>query len=135
MLVNSTPLRPGAWKLSIEQPGYLAVSRELTVPASRAPGETSVFDIRFDLMKGALLGGTVRDSRGRRVVGATVTIQPRTGDGPTATGTTDTQGEFRIRDAPTGELTITAASPDGRGATAITARPGDEILGLAIDLQ
>ena len=129
------PLRPGAWKLSIEQPGYLAVSRELTVPASRAPGETSVFDIRFDLMKGALLGGTVRDSRGRRVVGATVTIQQRTGAGPTATGTTDTQGEFRIRDAPTGELTITAASPDGRGATAITARPGDEILGLSIDLQ
>ena len=52
-------------------------------------------------MKGALLGGTVRDARGRRVVGATVTVQA--GD-LTATGTTDTQGEFRIRDVPTGEL-------------------------------
>jgi hypothetical protein len=126
------PLRPGAWKLSIETPGFLAISREVSVPASRAPGETSVFDIRFDLVKGALLGGTVRDARGRRVVGATVTVQA--GD-LTATGTTDTQGEFRIRDVPTGELSITASAPDGRGATTITARPGDEILGLSIELR
>lgn len=129
------PLRPGAWKLSIEQPGYLAISREVVVPASRVPGETSVFDIRFDLVRGALLGGTVRDARGRRVVGATVTVQASSGDGPTATGTTDTQGEFRIRDAPTGELSITASAPEGRGATALTARPGDETLGLSIELR
>jgi len=129
------PLRPGAWKLTIEQPGYLAISRELEVPVSRVPGETSVFDIRFDLAKGALLGGTVRDARGRRIVGATVTIQQSSGAGATATGTTDTQGEFRIRDAPTGELSITAIATTGRGATTITARPGDEILGLSLELQ
>lgn len=127
------PLRPGAWKLSIEQPGYLPSSRELAVPASRVPGETSVFDIRFDLVKGALLGGTVRDARGRRVTGATVTV--RQGDGPTATGTTDTQGEFRIRDAPTGEIVVTATTPDGRGAATLTVRPGDEILGISVELR
>ena len=129
------PLRPGAWKLSIEQPGFLAISRELTVPASRVPGETSVFDIRFDLVRGALLGGTVRDARGRRVVGATVTVQATSGEGPTATGTTDTQGEFRIRDAPTGELSVTASGPAGSGTLRVSARPGFEILGLAMELQ
>ncbi len=129
------PLRPGAWKLTIEQPGYLAISHEVTVPASRAPGATSVFDLRFDLAKGALLGGTVRDARGRRVVGATVTIQAASGDGPTATGGTDTQGEFRIRDAPTGELKITVTAAEGRATTTIIVRPGDEILGISIELQ
>jgi hypothetical protein len=129
------PLRPGKWKLTVEQPGYLAVSRELEVPTSRTPGTTSVHDIRFDLAKGALLGGTVRDRSGRRVQGAQVTIQAASGEGPTATGTTDMQGEFRIRDAPTGELAITATSGDTRGVTKVTIRPGDEVLGLAVELQ
>jgi hypothetical protein len=128
------PLRPGRWKLVIEQPGYLPLSREVEVPASRIPGETSVHDIRFDLAKGALVGGTVRDARGRRVSNATVTVQTASNAG-TATGTTDTQGEFRIRDAPTGDLTITATVPEGRGTTTVTVRPGDEILGLAIELK
>jgi hypothetical protein len=129
------PLRPGKWRLTIEQPGYLAASREVDVRASRAPGETSVHDIRFDLAKGALVGGTVRDGRGQRVVGATVTVQRASGDGPTATGTTDSQGEFRIRDAPTGELTIQATSGGLAGTATLSVRPGDEILGLSVTMQ
>jgi hypothetical protein len=129
------PLRPGRWKLVIEQPGYLVTSRELEVPVSRAPGATSVHDIRFDLAKGAMVGGTVRDARGRRVQGASVTVQAASGEGPTATGTTDPQGEFRIRDVPTGDITITATSGDTRGVTRLTLRPGDEVLGNAVELQ
>jgi len=129
------PLKPGRWRLTVEQPGYLAVSRELDVPAARLPGITSVHDIRFDLAKGALVGGTVRDARGRRVVGANVTVQAATGDGPTATGTTDSQGEFRIRDAPTGELVVSVSSAVGTGTVRVTIRPGDEVLSLSIELR
>lgn len=129
------PLRPGRWKLTIEQPGYLPVSRELDVPVSRTPGATSVHDVRFDLARGALLGGTVRDARGQRVIGATVVVQAASGEGPTATGATDSQGEFRIRDAPTGELAIIVTSGDARGTARVTIRPGDEVLGLAIELR
>ena len=56
------PLRPGHWKLAVHQPGYLATARELDVPASHAPGAASVRDVRIDLARGALLGGTVRDA-------------------------------------------------------------------------
>ncbi|MEO8702805.1 MAG: carboxypeptidase-like regulatory domain-containing protein [Kofleriaceae bacterium] len=129
------PLRPGRWKLTIEQPGYLPTSRELDVPAARTPGGTSVHDVRFDLVRGAVVGGIVRDSRGQRVGGAAISVQAASGDGPTVTGTTDPQGEFRIRDAPTGELAVVATKADARGATRVTIRSGDEILGLAIELR
>jgi len=42
---------------------------------------------------------------------------------------------FRIRDVPTGDLEITATKNERhRGDRARTVRPGDEILGLSIDL-
>ncbi len=129
------PLRPGRWKLAIEQPGYLPTSRELEVPAARAPGVTSVHDVRIDLARGALVGGTVRDARGHRVVGAQVVVQLATGEGPSAEGTTDSEGEFRIRDCPTGELAVTAARGETRGVIRATVRAADEVLGLAIELR
>ena len=129
------PLRPGRWKLTIEQPGYVPSSRDVDVPVSRAPGVTSVHDIRFDLSRGALLGGTVRDARGQRVSGASVAVQAADGEGPGATGTTDTQGEFRIRDAPTGELAIVVTRGDAHGSLRVTVRRGAEILGLSIELR
>ncbi|MBS1117855.1 MAG: hypothetical protein H6Q90_83 [Deltaproteobacteria bacterium] len=129
------PLRPGHWRLAVEQPGYLPMTRELEVPAARAPGATSVHDIRIDLARGALVGGTVRDSRGQRVVGARVVVQLATGDGPSAEGTSDSQGEFRLRDCPTGELVVTATRGDNHGTIRATVRPADEVLGLSIELR
>ncbi len=116
-------------------PGYLPVARDLDVSVSSTPGTASVRDIRIDLARGALVGGTVRDARGQRVVNAKVTVQPADGTGPTAEGITDAQGEFRIRDAPTGGLLVTAARGDIGGSIVATVRPGDEVLGLSIELR
>ena len=126
---------PGRWKLAVKLPGYLPLARELDVPAAAAPGVTSVRDLRLELRRGALVGGTVRDARGNRLPGVRVTVQAADGSGPTAEGTTDVQGEFRIRDAPTGELAVTATRNDARGSIRATVRPGDEVLGLSIDLR
>jgi Carboxypeptidase regulatory-like domain len=126
------PLKPGHWKISVALAGYLPVAREVDVPASSAPGATSVRDVRIDLPRGALVGGTVRDANGRRVAGAHVVIR---GADITVEGDTDAQGEFRVRDAPTGQLEVTAARGDARGTTTATVRPGDELLGLAIEIR
>lgn len=128
------PLRPGPWKLTIRLPGYLPLARQVAVTAARTPGTTSLHDVRLELARGALVGGTVRDARGQRVTGATVVIQLATGSGPAVQGTTDVAGEFRVRDVPTGDLLITATHGDRRGVTKVTVRPGDEVLGLSVDL-
>jgi len=126
------PVIPGSWKLVVKVPGFLPLSRTVVVPASRAPGETSVRDIRLDLARSAVLGGTVRDDRGARVANARVTIT--VGD-LVAEGDTDGQGEFRIRDAPTGDLEVVATKGDKRGTTRLSVRGGDELLGLSIELR
>jgi hypothetical protein len=129
------PLRPGRWRLSIKLPGYLAQTRELDVPVSYAPGGTSVRDIRIELARGSLLGGTVRDNRGQRVAAAHVVASAATGAGPSCEGNTDGQGEFRIHDCPTGDLSVFASKATVRGATRTTVRPGDEVLSLALELR
>ena len=63
------PLEPGRWKLAIKLPGYLPLAREVESRRPRVPGETSVRDVRLELARGALVGGTVRDARGQRVAG------------------------------------------------------------------
>jgi hypothetical protein len=128
------PLVPGRWTLTIKLPGYLPLAREVDVTAARTPGQTSIRDLRLELARGALVGGTVRDARGQRVSGAAITIRHASGTGPTALGLTDAEGEFRLRDAPTGELEIVATSGDRRGVTRVTVRPGDEVLGLSVEL-
>jgi hypothetical protein len=128
------PLRPGRWRITVKQPGYLAQVRELDVPVARVPGGTSVRDIRIDLARGALLGGTVRDARGQRVAAAHVVAAAGAG-GPTCEGDSDGRGEFRLHDCPTGDLAIAASKADARGVTRATVRPGDEILSLALELR
>lgn len=129
------PLRPGAWKLTVKQPGYLAASQDVDVKASAAPGVSSVRDVRIELQRGALLGGTVRDRRGQRVGGARITVRRADGSGIAVDADADAQGEFRIHDCPTGELVISAMKGDATGSTSATVRPGDEILGLSIDVR
>ncbi len=129
------PIVPGRWKLAVRTPGYLPLARELDVPVARTPGTSTVRDVRLELRRGALVGGTVRDARGNRLPGAKVTVQAADGTGPTAEGLTDAQGEFRIRDAPTGELAVTATRNDAAGSVRATVRPGDEVLGLSIEVR
>lgn len=129
------PLVPGVWKLAIDVPGFLAVTRELEVTAARAPGQASVRDVRIDLARGALVGGTVRDARGQRARNARVSVQRADGTGPTIEGVTDSAGEFRLRDCPTGELSVTAQLGDARGSARAMVRPGTEVLSLALEIR
>ena len=116
-------------------PGYLAQARELDVPAARAPGTTTVRDVRIDLARGALVGGTVRDDRGTRMTSAHVVVRSADGSGIAIEGDTDAQGEFRLHDCPTGDIVVTATRGDHAGSLRATVRPGDEVLGLAIEIQ
>ncbi len=129
------PLVPGRWKVTATLAGYLSTTLEIDVAGARAPGETSVRDVRLELLRGALVGGTIRDRRGQRMAGAAVTIQRADGRGTPVDATTDSAGEFRARDCPTGELVVTATSGELRGVTTVTVRPGDEILGLSLDVE
>jgi hypothetical protein len=128
------PLRPGRWRIAIHQPGYLAQVRELDVAVARMPGDASVRDIRIDLARGALIGGTVRDARGQRISAAHVVVAATAG-GPSCEGDSDGRGEFRLRDCPTGDLAVVATKADARGGARATVRPGDEILSLALELR
>ena len=129
------PLRPGVWRVDVKLPGYVPVRRELDVPVSRAPGVTSVRDVRIELARGAVLGGTVRNRRGQRVPGARVTIRRADGRGEPVEADVDGQGEFRVHDAPSGELVISATFGDASGSTSATVRGGDEVLGLSIEVR
>jgi hypothetical protein len=129
------PLKPGHWKLEVKQPGYLTHAREVDVPTARTPGATSVRDVRIDLARGALVGGTVRDARGQRIPNAHVIVKLANGTGAPVEGASDAQGEFRLHDVPTGEVSVTATSGDRGGSARVTLRPGDEVLGLSIDIK
>jgi protocatechuate 3,4-dioxygenase beta subunit len=128
------PLRPGRWRIAIKVPGYIPLEREVDVSAARTPGATTVRDIRLELARGALVGGTVRDARGQRLAGAHVVIRLANGAPLSVEGRTDSAGEFRIRDVPTGDLEIEATKNERTGSTRTTVRPGDEVLGLAIEV-
>lgn len=127
------PLVPGAWKVRVKLPGFLPNARSVEVTAARAPDETSVRDVLLELARGALIGGTVRDARGNRLPGAAIRVHGA--DGTVVEGASDQMGEFRLRDAPTGEVVVGATHGDMRGSVRATVRPGDEILGLSIDVR
>ncbi len=127
------PLRPGHWKLGVKLPGYLPLDYETDVPVARVPGGTSVRDVRLELARGAMVGGTVRDGNGKRAPGAHVIV--RRADGVAVEGDTDAQGEFRLRDCPSGELEVVATKGDTAGRTTTNVRAGDEVLSLSIELR
>jgi hypothetical protein len=114
-------LAAGDWKLAARAPGYIAASRSLSVRSGRG-----VQDATLDLVRGATVGGEVRDRFGRRVAGARVTI----GDVST---TTDSDGAFRLSGVESGTL---EAESDGRsGAIDLRLSPGDERLSITVNLS
>ena len=132
------PLTAGAWHVRVTLTGYLPVSRTVDVPAGDRPGEVTARDVRFELERGALLAGVVRDRFGSRLPGARVTVRRRgagKGDDATATGRTDADGAFRLEDVPTGDLVVTVARDALRGRTTLTLGPGDERLSLEIEAR
>ncbi|MCB9571164.1 MAG: carboxypeptidase regulatory-like domain-containing protein [Kofleriaceae bacterium] len=129
------PLIAGTWTVRVAVAGYLPVERAVEVTAGREVGAVTVRDLRLEVERGALLAGVVYDRHGERVAGATITVA-RGGDEPLSVeARTDAEGEFRIRDAPTGDVEVTGRRDALRGGRAITLRPGDEVLSFQLELQ
>ncbi len=129
------PLRVGRWHLVVKQPGYVPGVQDVDVTAARVPGATSVRDIRIELARGAIVGGTVRDASGHRVPGAHVVVRALDPPNLEVTGDSDAAGEFRIRDCPTGELDVAADKGDEHGTMRVTVRPAEEVTSLQIDVR
>jgi hypothetical protein len=130
-----SPLAPGRWTVRIAIPGYLAVQRAVDVAAGDGPGAATVRDLRFELERGAFLGGTVRDRFGSRVPGVKVAVSRRGESEVAAETRTDADGVFRLRDVPTGELVIMATKDDLRGHGTANLRAGDEFLSLELEVR
>jgi hypothetical protein len=133
------PLAPGAWTLAIAQPGYLPIERTVDVPIGDRAGAITVRDLRLELERGALLAGTVRDRYGTRLAGAMVTVERAAAAAGTSsapvTARTDADGQFRIRDAPTGALRLRGTKDRLAGTVELTVAPGDELLGVDLELR
>jgi murein DD-endopeptidase MepM/ murein hydrolase activator NlpD/protocatechuate 3,4-dioxygenase beta subunit len=120
-LVELRGLDPGAWKLAVRAPGYVAATHALAIRSGRGLDDTTI-----DLVRGATLAGEVRDHFGRRVAGARVSL----GDAST---TTDKDGAFRLKGVASG--TLEAEHEGHRGSVDLRLSPGDERLSLSITLE
>ena len=121
--VRLLPIAPGEWQLAVRTPGYVARSVRVTVDAGTHVGQVTAPDLRLELERGAIVAGLVRDRGGDRVAGARVVV--RRGDDE-VTATTDALGEFRLRDVPTGVITVTATKGSATRSVELDLRPGDE---------
>ncbi len=127
------PLLAGSYTLRVEVPGYLVVERAVEVAAGAETGAVTARGVRIELERGALLAGVVRDRYGSRVPGAEVTVG-RDGAQPVS-ARTDSEGEFRLRDVPTGDVTVRAGKGSLTGEKPISLRPGDELLSFEIAIE
>ncbi|HEU0034122.1 MAG TPA: carboxypeptidase regulatory-like domain-containing protein [Kofleriaceae bacterium] len=115
-------LAVGEWTIRARGKGYVEARQTVGVRASTVP-----IDVRLELARGVTLAGVVRDRYGRRVAGARVFV-----DG--ASTQTDSDGNFKLVDAPPGRYALEAELDGARGAVAVQVQPGDERLSLTIDL-
>ena len=123
-------LAAGGWTFAASAPGYAAAAITVQVPAGRRLGDLTQRDVRLDLSRGAVLAGVVRDQSGDRVPGADISV-----DGALARTTSDAQGRFRLGDAPSGPITLTAKKGGHRGALKLDLAPGDELVTLELRLE
>ena len=125
-LCELVPLAAGPWTLRADVDGYVAFSQVIEVVAGS--GARVITDKpTIELARGATLGGVVYDHTGERVAGAIVRV------GITST-TTDQVGAFRLRDVPTGSVSVIAEADAHSGETALDLAPGDELVTLELQL-
>lgn len=125
-------MRPGAWKLAVRRPGYLPLDRTVTIAAADGRGQVTARELTLALARGGSVGGTVRDRRGSRLPSARVWA--RSADGTTCEGKTDVNGDFRLRDCPTGDIELGAEQAGARVALPLFLRPSQEILTLVLEV-
>jgi hypothetical protein len=110
-------LATGTWTLDVRLAGYANVEKTLAIPGG---------DVRIELARGARVAGVVRDRFGRRLGGARVVIG-------TLAVQADSDGNFMLSDAPTGEVTISAESGDLHAAQSLSLAPGDDRCGVELE--
>jgi hypothetical protein len=123
-------LPAGTWTLQAALPGYAAASVAAQVSAGRRLGEITAQGLQLDLTRAATLAGVVRDHNGDRVAGAEVSV-----DGAPSRATADQQGRFRMTDAPSGSISLTARKGARKGSLRLDLAPGDELVTLELRLQ
>jgi len=131
--LHAGPLLAGRYTLEVAVPGYLPVEHVAEVAAGTTVGAVTVRDVRLALERGALLAGVVRDKNGARISGATVVVT-RAG-GATAEGKTDSDGEFRLRDVPTGDVTVKITKGALAATQSLRLAPGDELLSFTAAVE
>jgi len=115
-------LAPGEWTVVAKSPGYAPTKRTIAIAAGRVPQ-----DLAIDLARAVVVGGVVRDHFGRRVAGARVSIGG-------AVTQTDADGNFRLDDAPPGDVVLEAERDGTKGVLPLQLVAGDQRLTLSVEL-
>ncbi len=116
-------LAAGEWTLTASTRGFTPIRRELVVRAGPTAAQMDLV-----LARGATLIGVVRDRFGRRVGGAVVSVQG-------IETRTDGDGNFRIDDAPVGDILLSATHDGARGDLPLRLESGAERLSLTIEIE
>ena len=127
-------LAPGPWTVEINAPNYASFVRNVDIPAASEPGATSLHDQRFELERGTSVSGIVRDDRGTRLAGATIEVSAA-GSTMRCKGTSSADGEFALRDCPSGDITIRAEKAGHAVESSTTVRAGEDVRNIALELR
>ena len=127
-------LAPGPWTVEINTVNYATFTTTVQIVAASEPGATSLHDQRFELLRGTTIAGVVRDDRGTRLAGASVEVSSASVPLRCA-GTTGPDGEFQLRNCPSGDLTIRASKSGHSVESSTTVRAGDDIRNIALELR
>ena len=126
-VVRIVPMNPGVWQVTVHSKGYAPLRTQVDVPKGRKARAFTIWDEKFELEKGVMLRGVVRDRYGERVATVPVTVLDRR-------SITDKDGQFVFHGLPSGRLTLVAKGKEGEGTETVEVAPGDKIQSLQIDL-
>jgi protocatechuate 3,4-dioxygenase beta subunit len=122
------PLPAGAYRVTVRAAGYVSFVRDVEVPGGERPGVVAQVDVLAELERGAVASGEIRDDRGDRVAGATVSL----GGASTRSGP---RGEFKLGGLPGGAQVLKVRCPGYEPAEVpVTLRAGDETRGVDLTL-
>lgn len=127
-------LEPGIFNLEVSAEGY----KKRVLRGLELPEEADVEDLEIILERGLAVTGRVLDDRGRPVSGARVSAMMENDGGEMnmdigfPSTETDGEGRYRLGGLELGRYRISAFSPEGVRAEAITiVRPGDNLVNLS----
>jgi protocatechuate 3,4-dioxygenase beta subunit len=120
---SAASLPPGPATLAATAPGYVAWSRELTIPAGEHLRDVTLRDVRVELERAGQLSGRVRDDHGDAAADARITVVSGTVQ---LAARSDRDGNFRIDGVPPGRVRISAEHDGTSAAEDLDVRADDE---------